>query len=269
MAIIPGIPPGIRSRAAPGRAAGFRRQGLRLLSFLALILVWQVAALIVNAATLPPPLEVGRALLREAADGALFFNLAMTLYRVAVAFLLAMAVGAALGIVMGRSPLADRLLDVWLVVGLNLPALVAIVLCYMWFGLNDAAAILAVAVNKIPLVATIMREEARGLDRSLIEVGRAFRLSRRRIFVRIYLPQLYPGLLASARAGLALIWKLVLVVELLGRPNGVGFEIRSLFNYFDIAGILAYAIAFIAIVLVVEWGLLIPLERRATAWRRR
>src|SRR5262249_16544208 len=153
------------------------------------------------------------ALLREASDGALLFNLAMTLYRVVVAFLLAMAAGAALGIVMGRSPLADRLLDVWLVVGLNLPALVAIVLCYMWFGLNDVAAILAVAVNKIPLVATIMREEARGLDRSLIEVGRAFRLSRRRIFLRIYLPQLYPGLLASARAGLALIWKLVLVVE--------------------------------------------------------
>jgi NitT/TauT family transport system permease protein len=264
MAIIPGVP----SSAAAARAAG-RRGGLRALSFLALILLWQLASAAFGTQTLPPPLEVGRALLREAAGGALLFHLAMTLYRVAVAFLLAMAVGTALGVIMGRSPLADRLLDVWVVVGLNLPALVAIVLCYLWFGLNDSAAIIAVAVNKIPLVATIMREEARGLDRSLIEVGRAFRLSRWRVFARIYLPQLYPGLLASARAGLALIWKLVLVVELLGRPNGVGFEIRSLFNYFDIAGILAYAIAFIAIVLAVEWSLLIPLERRATAWRRR
>ncbi|HZT19466.1 MAG TPA: ABC transporter permease subunit [Dongiaceae bacterium] len=218
---------------------------------------------------LPGPAAVGRALIREADSGALWLNLGMTVYRVAVAFLLAMAVGAGLGIFMGRSGLADRLLDAWLIIGLNLPALVVMVLCYVWFGLNDLAAILAVALNKIPLVATIMREEARSIDRSLIEVGRVFRLSRGRIFRRIYLPQLYPGLFASARAGLALIWKLVLVVELLGRPNGVGFEIRTLFNYFDIAGILAYAMAFIAIVLAIEWAVLIPLERRATAWRRR
>lgn len=218
---------------------------------------------------LPGPAAVGRALIREADSGALWLNLGMTVYRVAVAFLLAMTVGAGLGIFMGRSGLADRLLDAWLIIGLNLPALVVMVLCYVWFGLNDLAAILAVALNKIPLVATIMREEARSIDRSLIEVGRVFRLSRGRIFRRIYLPQLYPGLFASARAGLALIWKLVLVVELLGRPNGVGFEIRTLFNYFDIAGILAYAMAFIAIVLAIEWAVLIPLERRATAWRRR
>lgn len=218
---------------------------------------------------LPGPAAVGRALIREADSGALWLNLGMTVYRVAVAFLLAMTVGAGLGIFMGRSALADRLLDAWLIIGLNLPALVVMVLCYVWFGLNDLAAILAVALNKIPLVATIMREEARSIDRSLIEVGRVFRLSRGRIFRRIYLPQLYPGLFASARAGLALIWKLVLVVELLGRPNGVGFEIRTLFNYFDIAGILAYAMAFIAIVLAIEWAVLIPLERRATAWRRR
>jgi NitT/TauT family transport system permease protein len=265
MASVPGIP----SSGSQTRSAGGGRPWLRALSFLALILLWQAASAIFGAAALLPPLEVGRALLREASGGGLFFNLAMTLYRVAVAFLLAMAAGAGLGIVMGRSGLADRLLDVWVVVGLNLPALVVIVLCYMWFGLNDSAAIVAVAANKIPLVAIIMREEARTLDRSLIEVGRAFHLPPWRILARIYLPQLYPGLFASARSGLALIWKLVLVVELLGRPNGVGFEIRSLFNYFDIAGILAYAIAFIAIVLAVEWGALIPLERRATAWRRR
>jgi NitT/TauT family transport system permease protein len=172
------------------------------------------------------------------------------------------------GILMGRHPIADRLLDAWLITALNLPALVVMALCYVWFGLTDVAAILAVTIGKIPLVATIMREQIRSIDRSLIEVGRAFQLKRRRIFFRIYLPQLYPGLFASARSGLALIWKLVLVVELLGRPNGVGFEIRTLFNYFDIAGILAYAFAFIAIMLTLDWVVLVPLQQRITGWRR-
>ena len=268
MALVPGAPP--RGAPAPPTHAPTRRHfWLRLGSFILLLLAWEAATLILGTRVLPGPAEVGRALLAAFRSGELLFNLGMTLYRVAVAFVLAMACGAAIGILMGRRPLADRLLDAWLIIALNLPALVVMVLCYVWFGLNDVAAILAVVVNKIPLVATIMREEARSLDRSLIEVGQAFRLSRGRIFLRIYLPQLYPGLFASARSGLALIWKLVLVVELLGRPNGVGFEIRTLFNYFDIAGILAYTVAFIVIVLLIEWGMLVPLERRVTAWRRR
>ena len=53
---------------------------------------------------------------------------------------------------MGRSRLVDRWLDPWLVVFLNLPALVVIVLCYLWIGLNEVAAVAAVAINKIPMV---------------------------------------------------------------------------------------------------------------------
>ena len=37
--------------------------------------------------------------------------------------------------------------------GLNVPALVIIILCYVWFGLNEVAAIVAVSLNKIPMVA--------------------------------------------------------------------------------------------------------------------
>jgi NitT/TauT family transport system permease protein len=59
----------------------------------------------------------------------------------------------------------------------------------------------------------------------------------------------------------------VLVVELLGRPNGIGFQIRTFFNYFDIAGILAYSLAFIAIVLAIESFILQPIERRTGRWR--
>jgi NitT/TauT family transport system permease protein len=259
----------IRSTDAPTSTRQFRHLWFRVLSLIGLIVTWQIVSSLSGSRMLPAPMEVWQTLLNEAIAGDLFFHLGMTLYRVAVSFLIAMAIGTATGVIMGRNGLIDRLLDVWVIIGLNLPALVVIVLCYVWFGLTDVAAILAVAVNKIPLVAIIMRESARAVDRSLIEVGQAFRLSQLRIFRRIYLPQFYPGLFASARSGLALIWKLVLVAELLGRPNGVGFKIRSLFNYFDIAGILAYAIAFIIIVIIVEWGVLIPLERRVTGWRRK
>jgi NitT/TauT family transport system permease protein len=59
----------------------------------------------------------------------------------------------------------------------------------------------------------------------------------------------------------------VLVVELLGRSDGVGFQIQVYFQLFDVAHILAYALAFILIVQLIEWAALQPLERRAARWK--
>ena len=174
----------------------------------------------------------------------------------------------ALGIAMGRIPLLDRFLDGWLVLFLNVPALVTIILAYVWFGLTESAAVDAVAVNKIPNVIVTLREGARALDRDYLEMSAAYRLGRLKTLRHIVLPQLYPYLLATARSGLALIWKIVLVVELLGRSNGMGFQLQVLFQLFDVTGILAYTVAFIVVVQIIEFAVLQPLEIRAGRWRR-
>jgi NitT/TauT family transport system permease protein len=74
--------------------------------------------------------------------------------------------------------------------------------------------------------------------------------------------------MTAARTGLALIWKIVLVVELLGRSNGMGYQLHLYFQMFDVAGILAYSIAFIAVVQCIEWLCLAPLDRVALRWKR-
>ena len=178
-----------------------------------------------------------------------------------------MAIGTAIGILMGNSERTDRALDGILVLGLNIPALVTIILCYLWFGLSEVAAVLAVAVNKIPTVVVTVREGAKAVDRDLMEVARVYRVARLTTLRKVYLPQLYPYLMASARSGLALIWKIVLVVELLGRSNGVGFQLNIFFQFFDIASILAYTLAFAAVILVLEAAALRPLEQRLNRWR--
>jgi NitT/TauT family transport system permease protein len=242
---------------------------LRLVSFLVFLATWWIAALFVGEIKLPPPPAVLKVMLAEANSGALFVNLGATLARVALAFALAMSVGAAIGYLMGRVRLADRLGDPWLILLLNLPALVVIVLAYIWAGLTEAAAIAAVAVNKLPNTAVTVREGARALDPGLDEMSQAFRMPRWTAFRHVILPQLAPYLAASARSGLSLVWKIVLVVELLGRPNGVGFQIGIAFQLFDVTRILAYALAFTAIVLAIETFLVQPFERRVSRWRLR
>ncbi|MEN8763190.1 MAG: ABC transporter permease [Thiogranum sp.] len=246
---------------------GSRESWLRGVSLLGFLVVWQMAALAVNKPLLPAPTVVLSTMWSDLTEGSLLYHLGITLARVAVSFLIAMALGTALGIVMGRYRDVDAALDSLLVLALNIPALVTIILCYIWFGLTETAAVTAVALNKIPTVVVTVREGARAVDRRLMEVAGVYRVSMWRTFVQVYLPQLYPYLMAAARSGLALIWKIVLVVELLGRSNGVGFQLGTFFQFFDITGILAYTFAFAAVVLVVEATLMRPLERRLTRWR--
>jgi len=242
---------------------------LRVASIALLLAAWFAGSHAIGARLLPDPQAVGLAIVHEARSGALAFNLGVTLARVAASFAIAMTLGTVLGLAMGRLPFFDRLADPWLVVLLNLPALVIIVLAYIWAGLTETAAIAAVALNKLPIATVTVREGARALDGMLDEMATVFRMGMWPRLRHVVLPQLAPYIAAAARAGLSLVWKIVLIVELLGRPNGVGFQIGVAFQLFDVTRILAYALAFVVVMLAVETFLVQPLERHVSRWRTR
>lgn len=230
--------------------------------------MWQLGAVLLSSDLLPTPLSVFVSIWEQLQSGELLYHLGITLIRVAISFFVAMIVGVAIGMLMGSRKVWDTTLDSIIILGLNVPALVTIILCYIWFGLTETAAIIAVAVNKIPMVVIGIREGARAIDREFLEVGQVYRLSRRDIFFKIYLPQLYPYLFGSARNGLALIWKIVLVVELLGRSDGVGFQLGNFFQFFDIRSILAYTFAFAAVIFIIEALIMRPMEKHLNRWRQ-
>ena len=91
-----------------------------------------------------------------------------------LAFTIAMLIGTGLGIAMGSKKNLNIMLDGWHILLLNTPALVIIILCYVWFGLNEIAAITAVSLNKIPNVLVTIREGTRAIDRKILEVADVF-----------------------------------------------------------------------------------------------
>ena len=238
-----------------------------LLSLVALLLLWTVSAWLAQSRALPNPLQVVSAIGIELRSGELLFHMGATLLRVLAAFIVAMMIGSAVGILLGRNPTLNNLFDPWVILFLNIPALVIIVLSYIWFGLNEAAAIGAVALNKIPNVIVTIREGAKSLEPQYAEMAQVFRFSKWKSLRHIVLPQLQPYFAAATRSGISLIWKIVLVVELLGRSNGVGFQIHLYFQLFDVATILAYTLVFVAVMLAVEYLILQPLENHTRRWR--
>ncbi|MGQ0456584.1 MAG: ABC transporter permease [Hyphomicrobium sp.] len=244
------------------------RLGWTLGSLLAFVLLWHVLAEVLQNKYLPSPAAVFEALLREAANGDLWRHIGATLLRVAFAFLISMFIGSAIGLALGRFKTADKFFDAWLILFLNLPALVTITLCYIWFGLTEAAAVTAVALNKIPNVAVQMREGARSLSRDLAEMATVYKFDHWKTLRHVTVPQLAPYFAGAARSGLALVWKIVLVVEAFGRSSGVGYRLNIAFQEFDVTTILAYALGFIIIVQIIEFAVLQPVQAKVNAWRR-
>jgi NitT/TauT family transport system permease protein len=240
---------------------------IRIFSLALFFALWQVGAWSFGPHYLPTPLAVGATMAAEARNGELGFNLGITLARVLAGFSLAMLAGSALGIALGRYPRLDKLLDPWLVIFLNTPFLVIIMFAYIWGGLNEMSALAAITLNKLPNAMVTLREGSRALDRGLDDMAQVFAFSRLRRWRHVLAPQLAPYFAAAARSGVSLVWKIVLVVELLGRPNGVGFKMNEAFQLFDLRLLLAYALPFVALMVLVETFVLRPAESRASWWR--
>ena len=238
------------------------------MSLVVLLVVWQALASYINTGLLPAPATVATVFWLELMTGQLFYHLGVTLLRLLVSFSIAMLLGCAIGIALGRNKKMDAFFDNWLVISLNVPVLVTIILCYVWFGLIESAAILAVVVNKLPNVIVTIREGTRRLDQDLLEMASSFNFSKHKTLLHVIWPQLHPFVMGATRSGLALIWKIILVVELLGRSNGMGYQLHLFFQLFDVASILAYTIAFVAVIQLIEVMILKPLDKKSLRWRR-
>lgn len=238
-----------------------------VLSIAGFVVLWGIVAAFARSSNLPAPWAVVVFIVEDLRHGDMLFEIGMTLWRATAAFLIAMAVGGALGFLFGRSQRADRAFMPWVLMLMNTPVLVIAVLCFIWFRTNETSAILAVVLAKFPNNTVIIRDGVRAFDPGLDEIGVIYRFSWLKRFRHILLPQAMPFVMAAARSGIGIVWKLVLVVELFGLSSGVGFEISKYFGLFEVKAIIGYSVAFSLVMLAVEVLILQPLDDHARRWR--
>ena len=106
----------------------------------------------------------------------------------------------------------------------------------------------------------------KNIDMKLVAMARIFKPAQPAIVHRVLLPQILPYVMASARFGLGIVWKITVLVELIGRPNGVGFKLFYWYQLADMHQVLAWTLLFTIIMLTVELLILKPIERRVFAW---
>jgi NitT/TauT family transport system permease protein len=243
--------------------------GWRLGSIVGAITIWWLIALVMPANLLPDPWVSVVTLARNFAQGDVLPHLAITLARVAGGLALAILIGVPVGILMGVNLRAEKILDIWVMVGLTVPSLCYAIICFILVGLNEAATILAIGLTAAPAVAINLWEGVKTIDFKLVEMARIFEAGRPAILARVLLPQVLPYIMASVRMGLGIVWKIAVLVELIGRPNGVGFKLFYWYQLADMAQVLAWTLLFTLVMLAIELGILKLIEQRLFGWRPR
>lgn len=250
-----------------GAAVG-SRAGVMTLSVLTLLGLWYLGTVFIPRSVLPTPGAVLATMIENMQGAQLWSDMAVTLRRIFFAFLLAMTVASVLGFASALSKRADWFFRIWIILGMTIPALVMILMSYMIMGLNDTAAVVGAALPVIAILSINIREGVGALDARIVGMARAFRATRRQMLAQVMIPQVVPVLLASTRFGIGLIWKMVLFVELLGRGNGIGYRIEFYYQMFNMKQVLAQALSFLVVMLIIEIGVIGQAERRLYRWRR-
>lgn len=239
----------------------------KLLSVLLLVALWWGLSLFLPENILPSPAKTAAVFWEDWRSGKVLFHFLKTIRRIGFGFFAALTVGVIVGSLMGLIRGVERLLDTWVIAALTMPGLVYLIISFMWFGLNETATVLAITATAAPALVINIWQGVKAIDMSYVDMARSFQASPWLRFRGVILPQIVPYILSASRFGLGIIWKVTVFAEMIGRTNGIGYELNLAFSLFDMARVLSWSVFFVIIMLIIELGIFKTLERRLFRWR--
>lgn len=229
--------------------------------------VWTIVASVFPAELMPFPTEAFALTMELLREGVIWRNLRVTLWRLVWGFTGAVTVGSFVGIVMGSTGYGRRFFTPYIVVGLSIPAVGWAAITSVIFGFSILAPATAVVLTTFPYIAINIWKGVENIDQDLVEMSTAFDASNRRLLSRVILQDVAPALFAAVRFGLATGWKIVTIAEVFSASNGIGYKIVQSYNFYKFEEAWAWAIVFLSVVLLIEYVILKPLERRAFRYK--
>lgn len=175
-----------------------------------------------------------------------------TIRRVLEVWVCAFAVGVVVGVAAGFRWRLRAFLRPIMVIALAIPDLVYIILAILILGPKESSSIFALVFAISPLVANVVMDSTLDRDPRIDEMAAVYRFSRATYARHVLWNQIRPALGAGARTSFAFSWKLIVLVEVITSPNGVGAEIGTEFRYLRPANMIAYALLFTVFMRLIE-----------------
>ncbi|MBS7813664.1 ABC transporter permease [Roseococcus pinisoli] len=230
--------------------------------------LWEVLARTKQSPLVPDLAEVWGEILRLLAGGMALEQVGITLWRISLGGIAGFAIAVLLGLFAARSRLFGAFIRPAVLLGLTVPGLVWALLCVIWFGVGLATPVVSIILGIAPPLLVTISQGLRAVDSELTEMAHVFRFSRAARIRHVLLPSIVPFLLSGVRLAFSLAWKVIVLVELFGLSDGVGYQLNSEFSSQNVAGVLAWTLIFWVVMAAIEFGLMQGMENRLTRWRR-
>lgn len=241
---------------------------LRCALALLLLGAWWLGSLATPVYVLPSPQRVFDRIVQLSQTGDLPLNLLTTFLRVLAGFALAVLIGVPGGLLLGSNRAVGNFFEPIIPVMNTVSSAIWAIFAVIWFGLSPATPIFVVLMTAFPLIVTNVWQGTQAVNADFVDLAQVLRFSRLKTLVKIYLPSILPYFFSGARLAFGFGWRVSLVAETLGASSGVGYRLRQASDLIQTDQVFAWTIVQIAMMLVIEIGMLQPLERRLFRWRR-
>ncbi len=261
------------TKAGAGWAGRVARSALgfllhrRWITLIVIAGVWHLIAIRSNTGLLPTPLAVAEMMWEVVRNGEFVRQMGDSMQRIAIGYAGAMLLGSIIGVVSGAWRFWEQFFQDLVVIMLSLPGLIYALLSVMIFGLGPTAPIMAILLGSYPFVAVNVRQGLKALDKELVDMARAYKVGGWKTLRHVILWSLLPHFFAAFRIGFTIAWKVSVLSEVYGASSGVGYMIRVNFQLFRLRGIMAWGLLFGLVMMVIEYGILMPIERYLQRWR--
>ncbi|CAN7606959.1 ABC transporter permease [Paenibacillus sp. LjRoot56] len=235
---------------------------------LLLLVIWQVSGDLglFSPSYLPTPLQIAAEFRSLIASGELTQHLSISLQRAVIGFLIGGSIGLVFGFLVGFVQKLEFMLDPSFQMLRMIPHLAIAPLIILWFGFGEVSKIVIIANGAFFPMYIYTFLGIRNVDHKLFEVAKVLNFSKSKQIFRLILPAALPGILLGLRLSVAISWLGLVVAELIGSQEGIGF----LINYgkqnssaeLIFVGVIIFAVIGKLVDSLVRW-----LERRWLSWR--
>lgn len=238
------------------------------LTMLVLVAIsWEIMARTLGNPLIPNLADIGGRFAGILLSGLAFEEMGNTLTRVLVGLSVAFPAAVIIGISSGRSEAVRRFFEPIILLGLTIPSIVWALLCVIWFGVSLTNPVVTVAMVAIPALSLNIQQGTSAIGSDLTDMVHVYKFSLWHRIIHLWIPAVAPYLLAGLRLGLSHAWKVVVLVEIFGMPNGMGYQISYEFGSHSVAGVLAWTLVFAITLSIIEYGILKNIEKFSTRWR--
>jgi NitT/TauT family transport system permease protein len=201
--------------------------------------------------------------------GHAYAQMMFTSVRLLAAFGIAFLVGVGVGIAAGRNRVVFNFVENLVWIFMAVPSVVWVFLFAVGLGLSPSVPIVAVAVLLVGPFIVLVGEGAKSVPADLVEMARSYHVTTMQRLRGLFLPFLVPYILAAARTGFATAVKVMLIAEVIGQPNGIGFEVSYWYGKLFMGPLIAWGITMMVAGILVDILVFGPVERRVSAWKSR